>query len=98
MRVKSELGTHVSAFSTDMRLFGIRFRVSESAKRNLYMAPGVMLIAGVLIGDACSKSGRSQAASDEAPRMVHRDAFPSEGPRLVNAETSVKREASFRIK
>lgn len=72
--------------------------MSESTKRNLYMAPGVLLIAGVLAGDACSTNQRRRVASEEAQRVVQEGDIPGEFPRLVNAETrSVEREAGFRI-
>lgn len=51
-----------------MKLFRRTFRLSESTKRNLYMAPGFALILGTILAEACPspRSKGQQVATYEA--------------------------------
>ena len=78
-----------------MKLFGRGVRLSESARRNLYMAPGVALIFGTICADGCaSRDNRVpiqvyQAGRQHPSSLVK---IESAAPLLVEGETA------FRVK
>ena len=59
--------TNVSMAS--MSILGRTLRLSESAKRNLFMAPGVILIFGAIAADACSSTKVRETAAAEESRV-----------------------------
>jgi hypothetical protein len=58
-------GSYRSSEGKQMRLFKKEFVLSESTRRNLSMAPGVALIAGVMLADACSGNARHNLTAND---------------------------------
>jgi hypothetical protein len=71
-----------------MNLFARTIRLSESTRRNLYMAPGLLLIATALIADACSASRNARAVQDPSEMKAQT---------MVAAQPSMEREAALRV-